>query len=279
MTLDSETQVQLFVLLPAAAVAIGILYQRGHLSKKALDNRPIHATGLTAIDLVVGLMLQILCMATIPQILLKLGMDQKEPLQGALLQLLMQVGTFTPLILFVVFRIRQAEHTLSDFGLTLHKQTHWLTGLWATLLSIPILMGLNTLIVLATHLFGYQTPEIAHEMLQTIHDTKSVTPLVLLLSSAIIVAPLCEEFIFRGFMLQCLRDVFTEHTPWVNIVASSFIFAGIHLGVAQWQTMPSLFLLGAILGWMYEKSGSLWPCIILHACFNALNIGIVLLLM
>lgn len=278
--MDTQTLIQLCVILPVALMALGILWWRGHLSPQSLNVRLIKPSGLTGVDLMAGLMLLILSMAVVPAILIQTtGLSTKDPLQGALLQLLMQVATFCPLIIFIIYRIRQTDHTLGQFGLTLHEPTHWQTGVWATLLGIPILMGLSTLIATLSQLLGYKTPEIAHEMLQTISQTRSVMPMVLLLTSAIIVAPLCEEFVFRGFMLQSLRDVLAENTPWMNIAVSSVIFSGTHLGVAQWQTLPALFVLGGILGWMYEKTGSLWPCIILHACFNALNIAIVLFLM
>ena len=142
-----------------------------------------------------------------------------------------------------------------------------------------MLLAISSLVALATNLMGIQTPEIAHKMLVTISQTKDVVTLILLLTSAIIFAPMLEEFIFRGFLHQAIRDVISVDTPWLNITLCSAIFAGIHISAAQWQTLPALFILGGILGWMYEKTASLWPCIILHACFNSLNIAIVLFLM
>ncbi len=56
---------------------------------------------------------------------------------------------------------------------------------------------------------------------------------------------------------------------WLAILATSFIFAGIHL-------MPDsflvLFALAIALGYVYERTNNLWACITLHAAFNCLNI-------
>ena len=63
----------------------------------------------------------------------------------------------------------------------------------------------------------------------------------------------------------------------VTIFFAALLFAMVHIGGATWQTVPSLFVLGVILGWVYERTGSLLPCILIHAIFNGVNIAIVTL--
>jgi hypothetical protein len=63
----------------------------------------------------------------------------------------------------------------------------------------------------------------------------------------------------------------------VTIFFAALLFAMVHIGGAAWQTVPSLFVLGVILGWVYERTGSLLPCILIHAIFNGVNIAIVTL--
>lgn len=46
--------------------------------------------------------------------------------------------------------------------------------------------------------------------------------------------------------------------------------------VFAWPAMPGLFVLAVALGYLYERTGSLWPPIIVHALFNAFNVAIVL---
>lgn len=279
MKIDTQTLVQLGVLLPAGMLALGVLYKRGCLSRKSLENRPVRITGLTGIDLVIGMMLIIAGMLLRNIVYGMIKPDPENHMQQAAMQLLMQACSFGPVICFAFFKVNYIECGISHFGLSMHEPTHAKTGIWALILGVPILFALSSLIAVITTLLGINTPEIAHVMLQSIHETRDVTTLVLLLTSAIIVAPLFEEIVFRGFLHQTMRDVISDKTPWVNICVCSAIFAGIHLSAAQWQTLPALFVLGGMLGWIYEKTGSLWPCIILHAGFNILNIAIVLLMM
>ena len=65
------------------------------------------------------------------------------------------------------------------------------------------------------------------------------------------VAPVAEELYFRGVLYGWMRR---KWSPMVGILASSAIFADVHL---QPQVMPEIFLVGVILAWLYERSGSL----------------------
>lgn len=80
----------------------------------------------------------------------------------------------------------------------------------------------------------------------------------------VIVAPLTEELLFRGIVL---RGFLGRFRPWRAVVLSAMLFAGMHLN--PWQTV-SAFVLGLIFGWFYLRTGSLWPCIAGHACYNSI---------
>ena len=63
---------------------------------------------------------------------------------------------------------------------------------------------------------------------------------------------------------------------WLVVLSAAALFALIHLGPqVAWQGLPVLFVLGIFLGWLYERTGSLWPGIVLHAGFNAINFVLV----
>jgi membrane protease YdiL (CAAX protease family) len=47
------------------------------------------------------------------------------------------------------------------------------------------------------------------------------------------------------------------------------MFAAVHSNVEHW---PALFVLGVGMGYAYEKSGSLWRPIFIHALFNGVTI-------
>jgi len=79
-----------------------------------------------------------------------------------------------------------------------------------------------------------------------------------------ILAPVAEELYFRGVLYGWMRH---RWSPTVGMLASATIFAGIHL---QPEVMPEIFLVGVILAWLYERSDSLLPGILLHMAMNIL---------
>jgi len=78
------------------------------------------------------------------------------------------------------------------------------------------------------------------------------------------VAPFAEEIFFRGYLYAGLRARWG--LGWA-MLASAAIFALPHLvpGV-----LPPIFFTGLVLAAVFEGSGSLWPCIVLHSTVNAL---------
>lgn len=95
---------------------------------------------------------------------------------------------------------------------------------------------------------------------------EGVAGLALALLAAGLIAPLTEEIFFRGFMFPAFRDRLGEF--W-GITLSAGIFGLAHL---QPLALPALFGLGALLAWLYQRTGSLWPCILLHATVNSVAI-------
>ncbi len=84
-----------------------------------------------------------------------------------------------------------------------------------------------------------------------------------------ILAPLAEEFFFRGFFYSSLRRRF-------SVVAAAAIngvvFGAIHYGfdgVESLLILPPLMVLGFIFCVVYEQTGSIWPVVAMHAFNNA----------
>jgi membrane protease YdiL (CAAX protease family) len=80
---------------------------------------------------------------------------------------------------------------------------------------------------------------------------------------AVIVAPVAEEIIFRGYFYGVIRR-YGGCIP--ALLTSSLLFAAIH---DHLPSAPGLFVLATILCLLYERTGSLWANITLHAAFNA----------
>lgn len=111
--------------------------------------------------------------------------------------------------------------------------------------------------------FGVETVQDSVKIFQ-----KSSNPIVLGLMAfaAIVVAPLCEEIVFRGYLYPVMKKF---SGPWVAGVCSALIFAAAHGSLVA---LLPLFVFGCVLVFIYEKTGSLWAPIAVHFCFNGATV-------
>ena len=80
-----------------------------------------------------------------------------------------------------------------------------------------------------------------------------------------LLAPVCEELVFRGAILRALLHWTPRH--WVAIAISALLFALIHANPAQ---MPHAFIIGLLLGWLYYRTDSIVPGIVYHWINNSI---------
>jgi len=78
----------------------------------------------------------------------------------------------------------------------------------------------------------------------------------------VIAAPILEELIFRGIILDGLLK---QYTPVKSILISSLLFGLVHLN--PWQFVTG-FIIGIFSGWVYYKTRSLTLAVIIHATAN-----------
>lgn len=76
-----------------------------------------------------------------------------------------------------------------------------------------------------------------------------------------LLAPLAEELVFRGAILRKLLGVLGGKWHWVAILISALIFGAVHLNVPQFVHAT---LIGLLLGWMYYRTRSILPGVLLH---------------
>ena len=82
-----------------------------------------------------------------------------------------------------------------------------------------------------------------------------------------ILAPLAEEVVFRGAVLRTMLEHWEGSKRWTAIIISALLFGLAHMNPAQ---IPHAFLMGVLLGWLYERSRSLIPCVVLHCANNTI---------
>ena len=82
------------------------------------------------------------------------------------------------------------------------------------------------------------------------------------------VAPLAEELFFRGFVFGVLREKIG--VAW-GAAATGVVFGLVHVAGSPIETVGVLIILGVLLCVVYQQTGSLLPCIALHAMNNAIS--------
>jgi membrane protease YdiL (CAAX protease family) len=115
-------------------------------------------------------------------------------------------------------------------------------------------------------------PEAQQDTLDDLGADRGTIWLVLTGLLVVGVAPFAEELLFRGFMYRCLRNRFT---PLIASAGVGLLFGAVHFdGVAVLPLLPILAVFGALLCVAYERSGTLYSPIILHAINNAITFAV-----
>lgn len=96
--------------------------------------------------------------------------------------------------------------------------------------------------------------------------------IVLMLLTATVIAPVCEELVFRGYLYSAMIPVFKREKE--RLVVNAMLFAAAHvflIAFALGETVPYyIFILGYFIAKLYEDSRSVLPGIMLHLLNNSL---------
>ena len=158
--------------------------------------------------------------------------------------------------------VRRGLDVRRVFG-TLPRQA----GAWAaTLAPLLAVLGVASLLMVALGIWSYFAPDAAVEMVndrrfanrEPFGENASTFATTV---AAVIVAPMAEEFVFRGLLMQ--RWI-RKWGLWKGVLASSAVFGALHLTYA-----PLAALTGVVLALLYLATGSLWVPIAAHALNNA----------
>jgi membrane protease YdiL (CAAX protease family) len=151
-----------------------------------------------------------------------------------------------------------------DLGLTYYSL---IKTIWYSFLALLLIMLINfTYVILMTKVFKIAPPP---SKIEELVSNKNVSYIMLLVVVSII-APICEEIFFRGFLFQGFKK------RWgvpAGILISSALFSAAHLDL--YNSLP-LLAIGWVLAYLFHKTKSLFPVIFLHAIYNLLLILILL---
>ena len=154
-------------------------------------------------------------------------------------------------IFFILWRMKKRKIPLSELG-SLEIQTKPL------FLSIFLLAAFLLLEEFYFYVLGIEMPESFIEFMLA-------EPILLGFISVVVVAPIIEEFLFRGFLYSQLRRSFLR--DWGAVAVSSLVWTAIHF---QYEVgiLFFLFLFGLFLGYFRIKYNSLLIPVALHALNN-----------
>ncbi len=129
---------------------------------------------------------------------------------------------------------------------------------WMVLGAIMYYAALIAMLSLAQLIPGFdleQTQEIGYQ-------TANGWQLGLAFIGLVVLPPLAEEMLFRGFLYRGLAK------KWPKLLAAIFasvLFAVVHF---QWNVGVDVFVLSMVMIFLYEKTKNLWVCVGLHALKN-----------
>jgi len=163
-----------------------------------------------------------------------------------------------------IARLGLLKPRLYDFGVTLMAYPLYLTLFAAASFSATALFHLNT----------------SQKQQTGFESARSLTDMILTFISLVILPPIVEEIVMRGFLFGSLRT----RMPLIRAaVLTSVIFAIAHLQFGSgapllWVAAIDTFVLSLVLCYLRQKTGSLWAGIGLHMLKNLLVFFVIFIL-
>jgi membrane protease YdiL (CAAX protease family) len=163
-------------------------------------------------------------------------------------------------VIIVPLLIKKIHTTRFDIGLT--RLTRWIDILLTPAGLIVYLILSTLLILMATRVLPWfdvnQVQDVGFSQVSQRYD------LILVFTTLVIIAPVAEEILFRGYLYGKLR----KFVPvWVAILVTSVVFGTIH---GAWNLAIDTFALSVVLCLLREFTGNIWASILLHMVKNGI---------
>lgn len=148
----------------------------------------------------------------------------------------------------------------------------WQLGLRPTLRFRALLLIVATFVAffLFSVIWGVLVGSEKEQVLEQLGAKEGTALLIASAALTCVIAPICEEILFRGFIFTALRNL---RGPWVAAVLTGLLFGAVHGVSAPAIDLLPLAALGFALCLLYRATGSLYPCIAVHAVNNSIAFG------
>ena len=162
------------------------------------------------------------------------------------------------------FALRRRKASMQSVGLVKVRG-------WTLLMMLPLtfaVMMINAVIVVTVSAVSSDVPT-AREQILGQETSVAIPDLLWLILAGAVLAPIVEEFLFRGLLYRYFRK---RRSRAFAMVLTAALFAVAHLVPTL---IPSLFVFGIFLAWVVERYGSLYPAMALHSLNNLTSILVV----
>ncbi|HET9720715.1 MAG TPA: CPBP family intramembrane glutamic endopeptidase, partial [Solirubrobacteraceae bacterium] len=168
------------------------------------------------------------------------------------------------------FAVLQAGMRPADFG---YRRISWKLGAFAFAIAAVGYYVFTTLYSDLLSLHG--TDRLPNEL----GTSRSTAAAIAAAVFVCVVAPMAEEFFFRGFLFGVLRRMDIRVAgrqlgPWLAAIIVGLLFGLAHTGSAASQYLVPLGFLGFVLCLLRWRTRSLYPCMALHSLNNCLALGV-----
>src|SRR3989337_2741617 len=159
----------------------------------------------------------------------------------------------------------ECHQSITALGLSLVNVSNNIKqGIKKYLVTLPFIILAGFVINLISSYYGIN-PEM-QDVVQWVLEEKSLFILMSLVFFGIIIAPLIEEIIFRGFLQSALKNYFGRRYA---IAISASLFAAVHMDIFAFF---QILILGILLGYLYEKTQTLAVSVVIHILHNSLTL-------
>lgn len=140
---------------------------------------------------------------------------------------------------------------------------------WNDLVGIPIGFGIQIVLALivasVAEAMEFEIP--TQDVIDSAAAAQTWLEWALVGIGIVILAPLVEELVFRGVLVRALE----RRSRFLAVYGSALLFAAAHAFDPGARLMlPSLFVLGVVLGYEVLRTGRLGRVVAIHAGFNLL---------
>jgi len=182
--------------------------------------------------------------------------------------------TFSDILIVAVviyFVTRKYRQRLTSIGISLKDAwRNVLTGALAYIAVLPLLAAVLFVVVWIIELIGFKPP--VQPVVGLFLEQKNLKLLIYMTIFVSLLGPIAEEVFFRGFVYKAMRGKLGVK---VSLLLVGLAFALLHADLVAF--LP-IFVLGLLLGFLYEKTGSLIPSFTVHILHNSMTVSMIFII-